>query len=515
MLLYEIVARGAEQHADRPAIHFRGITITYAQLYVQVNMLASALRSRGIGHGDRVAVLLPNCPPFTVTYYACAALGAVCVPANPLLKPSELEWIWGDSDVKMVVTAPPFLDNCREAQAAVPTLKTIVSIGSREETPSEVLTFAELVAEGDSAPITGACVAENDPAVTIYTSGTEGRPKGALLSHKNLTVNCGQVAAVLHITENDNFLTALPLFHSFAGTVCQNTALYHGAASTYLEQFHPGRVLEAIADHACTLFPGVPAMYGALMMTPPEGTPLFKSIRLCVSGGAPMPAAVMEAFEKRFGVPIIEGDGPTECSPVTSVNPPNGVRKPTSVGLPVPGCEIRIFDDDDNELGVDEVGEIVVRGENVMLGYHNNPEATREAMRGGWYHTGDLGKIDSDGYIYIVDRKKDMLLVGGFNVYPREVEEVLYQHPAVQDAAVIGQMDALRGETALAVVSLRQGAEATDREIIHWCRERLANYKVPRRVLFRETLPRGGTGKVLKRLLRKELDMESGAAALD
>src|SRR5437588_5756710 len=250
-------------------------------------------------------------------------------------------------------------------------------------------------------------------------------------------------------------------------------------------------------------------MFGALLQFPPDMPVDFSSVRICVSGGAPMPVSMMQAFEHKFDTIIIEGDGPTECSPVTSVNPPRGVRKPGSVGLPLQGVEMKIFDDEDRELPTGEVGEIVVRGENVMLGYHNQPEETAAAMKNGWYHTGDLGKVDEDGYFYIVDRKKDMLLVGGFNVYPREVEEVLYTHPAVADAAVIGAPDPLRGEEVVAVISLKPGTQVTERELMHFCREQLANYKVPRRIIFRESLPRGGTGKVLKRLLRKEMEMDS------
>jgi long-chain acyl-CoA synthetase len=506
MLLYDTIKRGAEEYPGRTALIFRDAHISYGELAGQVNRLAQGMRARGIGQGDAVALLLPNCPSFVVAYYAVTAIGGVCVPANPLLKPAELEYIWSDAGIKMVMTAPSLIAGAQQALANCRC--DIVSIGSRDETPEGILTLEELLGEGRDSTVETAGIDAGDPAVCIYTSGTTGRPKGALLSHNNLLVNCRQITEILHFDERDNFLCVLPLFHSFAGTVCQNAALYGGARTTLLESFQPTRVLEAVEQHKITIFAGVPAMYGALLQFPTDRQYDISSIRLCVSGGAPMPLALMEAFEKKFDTVIIEGDGPTECSPVTSVNPPEGVRKAGSVGLPVPGCEIKIFDDDDREVDVDEVGEIVVRGENVMLGYHNQPEATAEAMKNGWYHTGDLGKIDSDGYIFVVDRKKDMLLVGGFNVYPREVEEVLYSHPAIADAAVIGAPDPLRGEEVVAVISLKPGAEATDRELIGYCRERLANYKVPRKVIFRDALPRGGTGKVLKRLLRKELDME-------
>jgi long-chain acyl-CoA synthetase len=508
MLLYDIISRGAEKHPDRPALHFHDTTITYGQLAEQVNRLANSLRARGIHRGDAVAVLLPNCPPFTIAYYAITALGAVCVPANPLLKPAELEYIWGDAEAKMVITAPPFLANAQAALQALGSNASVVCVGASEDLPEGVTGFGALLAEASSEAIRVTDVSQNDPAVCIYTSGTTGRPKGALLSHHNLTANCEQVTKALEFGHADNFLCVLPLFHSFAGTVCQNTPLYVGARFTVLEQFNPARVVEAVGRHRVSIFAGVPAMFGALLQFPPDQPADFSSVRICVSGGAPMPVPLMQAFEQRFDTIIIEGDGPTECSPVTSVNPIEGVRKPGSVGLPIPGVEIKIFDDNDQELGTDEVGEIVVRGENVMLGYHKQPQATAEAMRSGWYHTGDLGKIDADGYVYIVDRKKDMLIVSGLNVYPREVEEVLYSHAAVRDAAVIGAPDPLRGEEVVAVVVVRPDAQATDRELIHFCRERLANYKVPRKVIFRESLPVGGTGKVVKRLLRKEMEME-------
>jgi long-chain acyl-CoA synthetase len=509
MRLYEVIARGAERHPDRPAILFRDTALSYAALVAQVRRLASALAGRGIVAGDRVGVLLPNCPQATVAYYAATALGAVCVPANPLLKPAELAHIWGDSGVRLVMTAGPLLAGALEAQRELPGLGTVVSVGERDETPASVATYAELLAEGREVAPDLTRVDPHEPAVCIYTSGTTGRPKGALLSHRNLIVNCESVQAALRLGERDNFLCVLPLFHSFAATVCQNTSLFCGARFTIVESFHPGRVVEAILTHGVTVFPGVPAMFGALLQVPPERLVAQTSLRLCVSGGAPMPLAVMAAFEKRFGIPLIEGDGPTECSPVTSVNPLDGVRKPGTIGLPIPGVEMRIFDDHDRELPVDEIGEIVVRGENVMLGYHNQPEATAEALRGGWYHTGDLGKRDADGYFSIVDRKKDMIIVGGINVYPREVEEVLYTHPAVADAAVLGMPDALRGEVAAAVVVLKGEAQASGAELAVYCRDRLANFKVPRKVVFRESLPRGSTGKVLKRLLRKEMEMEA------
>ncbi len=521
MLLGDFIDRGAREYPHNAALIFRDQTITYAELAASVRRLAAGWTTLGIRPDDRIALLLPNCPPFVFGYYAAAQIGAVAVPANPLLKPAELEYIWRDADVRLVLTAPPLLPGVQAARQNLPGLRYVISISPREEMPDPALadsipgfsTLQEVMAQGAQQP--GASVSahpidENRCAVIIYTSGTTGYPKGAMLSHKNLTRNVEQVQAALFFEPRDRFLTVLPLFHSFAGTVCMNTALARGCASVLLENFAPGRVLETIEKHRVTIFPGIPTMFHLLLQHTPERAHDLSSLRLIVSGGAPLPAATLQALERRFGVPVLEGDGPTECSPVTSVNPQNGPRKVGSVGPPLPGVEIAIFDEEDRPLPAGEIGEIVVRGDNVMLGYLNQPEATAEAMRHGWYHTGDLGMMDAEGYVYIVDRKKDMIITSGMNVYPRQVEEVLFQHPAVANAAVIGLPDALRGEEVVAVVVPRSGAQPTERELIAYCREHLANFKAPRRVLFRESLPLGGTGKVVKRLLKKELEMEAG-----
>jgi long-chain acyl-CoA synthetase len=509
MVLYDAIARGNADYPDRPAILYRDTTLTYGMLSGLVNRFAGALAASGLGRGDRIAILLPNVPPFTVAYYGAAAIGAIAVPANPLLKAPELAHIWGDADAKLVLTIPQLLEGALDAARQVG-IERVVCVGPRVVVPEGVVTFDEFLATGSPEAPTAARPDPDDPAVFIYTSGTTGKPKGAVLSHRNLLTNCEQIREVLQFAPDDNLLCVLPLFHSFAGTMCQNATLYCGSRFTCLEQFHPARVLEAIVANGVTLFPGVPAMYAALLQFASDRPEALAKVRLCVSGGAPMPVAIMQAFEQRFNTIIVEGDGPTECSPVTSVNPPSGVRKAGTIGLPVKGVDMRIFDENDREMPVGEVGEIVVRGDNVMLGYHNQPEATAEAMRNGWYHTGDLGTVDADGYFTIVDRKKDMLIVGGINVYPREIEEHLYTHPAIADAAVIGAPDPLRGDEVVAVISLKPDAVLTAREVRDFCRASLANYKVPRRVEFREQLPRSGTGKVLKRLLRKEMDL--GAA---
>jgi long-chain acyl-CoA synthetase len=517
MLLRDIIAQGAREFPGSPALIFRDHPTTYGELAVTVQRLAAGLLALGLQPGDRIALLLPNCTPFVYGYYAAAQIGVVTVPANPLLKPAELEYIWRDAGVRLALTAPPLLPGVQAARQNLPNLRHIVTIRPPEETSEPIpglIPLQDLIMQGaqalaaPGADIPAPPLDENDCAVIIYTSGTTGYPKGAMLSHKNLTRNVAQVRDALHFTPQDRFLTILPLFHSFAGTVCMNTALAAGCASILLENFTPGRTLEAIEKQGATIFAGIPTLFQFLLQFTPEREYDLSSLRLFVSGGAPLAPATLAAMERRFGIPVIEGDGPTECSPVTSVNPLDGPRKAGSVGPPLPGVEIAICDEDDHPLPNGEIGEIVVRGDNVMLGYLNQPEATAEAMRGGWYHTGDRGYLDADGYLFIVDRKKDMIITSGMNVYPREVEEVLLSHVGIAHAAVIGLPDALRGEEVVGVIVPKPGAAPTERELTAFCRERLANFKVPRRILFRESLPLGSTGKVVKRLLKKELEME-------
>ena len=509
MNLSDIIEQGAINHPQRPALIYANSVTTYTELAQKVEHFAQELRRLGVLPGDRVALLLPNCPLFVVAYYAAVSIGAIVVPANPMLKPTELAYLWNDAGVSVVFTISALEPVVSIAKENVLTLQHVFAFPadidphtvSLAPTPpvSSLLERNETTREAED---------ENACAVILYTSGTTGFPKGAMLSHKNLCRNVEQVRAFLHFTSEDVFLTVLPLFHVFAATVCLHVCLSGGSACVLVPQFSPGAMFENIEKHKISIFCGVPSIFGAMLMHKSEREPDLSSLRFFVSGGAPLPGSTLQALESRFGVPVLEGDGPTECSPVTSVNPQHGVRKILSVGPALPGVEVKIFDDNDTELPPDEIGEIVVRGDNVMLGYLNRPEETAEAMKGGWYHTGDLGKIDEDGYIFIVDRKKDMVITGGLNVYPREVEEVLASHGAVGGCAVIGLLDALRGEEVVAVIVKKPGTEVTERELILFCRERLANYKVPRRVIFREVLPLGASGKVVKRLLKKELEQE-------
>jgi len=500
-----MLSETALRFPEHPALIAHGGSLSYRELQDRVERLASGLRSLGLGKGDKVGIFLPNCPEFVLTYFAVVRIGAVAVPCNILLKHEELRYIYQDAGVSAAVTSPALLPVALQAKESLPSLQHLIV--TDPATSREAIPLSELIAR--HGPLTDLCPADpGDTAVILYTSGTTGRPKGAMLSHHNITWDAKACIEVLEVSENDNFLCVLPLFHSFAATVCMVLPFMTGGAVTLMDRFVPNQVLEAISQYGVTLFAGVPTMYAALLHFAGERAGDFSRVRVCVSGGAPMPLEVMRRFEERFNTIIVEGDGPTECAPVVSVNPIQGVRKTGSVGLPLPGVEVKIFDDNDRELPTGEVGEIVVRGENVMQGYYNQPEATAEALRNGWLHTGDLGKLDEDGYLYIVDRKKDMIIVGGLNVYPREIEEVLYTHPKIAEAAVIGVWDKLRGEAVHAVIALKPGEEATEREIIQHCREHLANFKVPRSVEFRESLPKSSTGKILKRMLRKEKELE-------
>jgi long-chain acyl-CoA synthetase len=340
-----------------------------------------------------------------------------------------------------------------------------------------------------------------DVAVCLYTSGTTGRPKGALLSHRNLVANLESFRAVLHVTQDDVFLAALPLFHAYGGTVLFLEPLSVGATIVLEPRFVPETILRAMVEQRVTFFAGVPSMYAVLAAMPRSAVDL-SALRLCVSGGAPLSVEVAEAFEARYGLPIYEGYGPTECAPVLTVNPPLGKRKLGSVGPPIPQVELRVVDEHGTLLPVGEIGEIVARGPNVMQGYLNRPAATAEVLRDGWYHTGDLGRVDEDGYYYIVDRKTDLILVGGLNVYPREVELVLGNHPAVAEVAVIGIPDPVRGEVPKAFVIPRDEQQIAVQDLLQWCRQRLANYKVPRSIVVVPDLPRTVTGKILKAEIR-------------
>jgi long-chain acyl-CoA synthetase len=489
------LARSAEVHPDRVAIRLDDVALSYSLLDGATRHVAGLLAERGMGPGDRVGVMLPNVPHFAVVYYGILRAGGVVVPMNPLLKQREVAYYLGNSGAKLIFAWESF---ATEAKAGA------------EEAGAELIVvdpagFIELVG---SAPEAAGVVdrAPDDTAVILYTSGTTGQPKGAELTHANLDGNIETcVDDIESLTPDDVMFGGLPLFHVFGQTCGLNSAVRAGACLTLLPRFDAKKALDILTRDQVTVFGGVPTMFIALIHHPGHGDYDLSSLRLCVSGGAAMPVEVMNAFEKEFGCIVLEGYGLSETSPVASFNFPHE-RRAGSVGRPVRGVEFRIVDDEDHDVPDGEPGEIVIRGPNVMKGYWNKPEETANAMREGWFHTGDIGRRDADGFYYIVDRKKEMIIRGGYNVYPREIEEVLYEHPAVAEAAVIGVPHPELGEEIAAVLALKPGATASADELRDYVKGKVAAYKYPRTVKIVDTLPKGPTGKILKR----EITLEPG-----
>ena len=485
MNLASNLKRSAELHPDRPAVRLDGTVLTYRGLDERSSRVAGLLRDHGIGPGDRVAVMLPNTPEFAIVYYGVLRAGGVVVPMNPLLKEREVTHYLDDSGARAIFVGPP------ADLPAVDVQPVVVDTGF-----DRVLDVHEpSVSIVDREP--------TDTAVILYTSGTTGQPKGAELTHANLTSNVEVTATdLIEVDCEDVIFGGLPLFHSFGQTCGLNTAVKVGACLTLVSRFTPQQALEVLARDRVTVFEGVPTMYTALLATPERSQFDLSALRVCVSGGAALPVEVLRGFEAAFGCVILEGYGLSETSPVASFNHPDRERKPGSIGTPIRGVEMRVVDEYGRDVAPGEVGEIAIRGDNLMKGYWRRPESTAEAIPDGWFRTGDLGRVDEDGYYCIVDRKKELIIRGGFNVYPREIEEVLYEHEAVAEAAVIGIPDASLGEEVGAAVVLKPDARATVEEIREYVRARVAPYKYPRHVWLEEALPKGPTGKILKREIK-------------
>lgn len=463
--------------------------VSYGQLRSGVAVLAAKLLRLGLKQGQHVAVIFPNFPDFIFSYFAVLAAGGVVVPVNPIFKPYEMEYIFKHSDARVIIYSKLFEATVKEAA------------------PDGVLLVDDLILSQwlDETGIMEPLPREkNDLAVIMYTSGTTGKPKGAMLSHGNLLANSQSVIEGLRLAKEDIMLTVLPLFHSFGAMVGMISPLRVGGKVVLLSRFTPDTVIKAIKDFGVTIFPAVPSMFAVMNRVKDINRQDLPSLKYCISGGAPMPLEVMEEFERKYGVPIYEGDGPTECSPVTAVNPIGGKRKPASIGLPVKNVQMEIADENGNFLPPEEIGEIVVKGPNVFLGYYKDPEATKEAFFGEWFRTGDMGKKDEDGYFYIIDRKKDVIIVDGLNVYPREVEELIYRIPEVAEAAVVGVKHKLHGEVPIAFIALREGAKLNASEVREFLKDKLATYKIPRKYVFLPTLPKTPTGKVSKLELREK-----------
>ena len=487
--LAHILTDSVDRYADRPAVKLGEASMTYAQLDGAVARCAGMLRRLAVQAGDRVGIMLPNVPYFPIVYYAILRVGGIVVPMNVLLKGRETSFYLTDSGAKAIFAWMGFADAAKVGAEAAGAELVVVTPGEFEKALAAEEPVTETVDRDGS-----------DTAVILYTSGTTGTPKGAELTHANMYTNATITADTLaKATAEDRFLGALPLFHSFGQTCSMNVAVYTGAMLSLLPKFTAKECLEIIQRDKITILLGVPTMYVGLVHFPAAKEYQTYSLRLCISGGSALPVEVIKAFESTFDAVLLEGYGLSETSPVASFNHPDRERKAGSIGTPIAGVEMRLADDEGNEVGPGEIGEICIRGHNVMRGYWQNPEATASVMKDGWFATGDMATLDEEGYYFIVDRKKDMIIRAGYNVYPREIEEVLYEHPAVAEAAVIGTPHAEFGEEVAAVVVLKDGATATPEELRDHVKAQVAAYKYPRRVILIEELPHGPTGKILKR----------------
>lgn len=490
MNLASAFVAAAEKRPEKIAIYWGDKEFSYATVLGQVRAIAAELVEKfGVKAGDRVAIWVKNCPEFIPAVFGILSAGAVVVPINNFLKPAEVSYILNDAGANVLITDAELSAHFEALKAARPSLQLLhTEAFSALQTPNSELR-------------TGASRAESDLAALLYTSGTTGHPKGAMLTHGNFLHNVASCVEALKVTGDERVIVALPQFHSFMFTVGTLLPMAGGAGILLLKTLHPFKaVLEDIARHRGTILPAVPSFYRALLAVPEFGK---LPLRLCISGGAPLPVEVFNEFTRKFPFPLREGYGPTESSPVATVNPIYGVNKPGSIGKPIPNVELSIRDDDGKELPVGATGEICIRGGNVMLGYWNQPEETAKVLRDGWLYTGDVGYCDPEGYYFITDRKKDMLLVNGINVYPREIEEIIYQFPGVKEAAVVGMPDARRGEQPVAFVAPVEGQTVDDRALLQFLRGKLADYKVPKKVVFMPVLPRNTTGKILKTTLRQ------------
>lgn len=520
--LASIVEHHARLAPHKEAVVWKDIRITYGQLNTYANQVAHALGEMGIGRGDKVALICPNLPYFPIVYYGILKAGAAVVPVCVLFTPREIEYQLRDSDAKAVFVFEgteelPLAARAKEAFDKVETCEHLVVMTSDTKTASPYPEHKTLAQVTDGKPDTfdTAATSPGDTCAILYTSGTTGKPKGAELTHLNLFSNVTDTyhihLPVLDFTDGEQktCLITLPLFHTTGQTVQMNTNMFGGSRTVLLARFEPLAALEAMKKEKVNFWIGVPTMYWAILKyieeTGYDITEIKKHLKVPTSGGAPMPVEVIKDFEKVFGLRILEGYGLSETSPLACFNHFERPSKPGTVGQPILCVDVRCFDEEDNEVPRGTRGEIVIRGPNVMKGYYKRPEATAEAFRNGWFHTGDIGIMDEEGYLSIVDRKKDMILRGGYNIYPRELEEIIMTHPEVSLCAVIGVPDDRLGEEVKAFLVLKQNAELTETAFVDWCKGQFAANKYPRHVEFRSELPIGNTGKIFKRALKEEV----------
>ncbi|MFL5844986.1 MAG: long-chain-fatty-acid--CoA ligase [Solirubrobacteraceae bacterium] len=487
--LATILTDSVARNADGVALKLDDAELTYGLLDAGSARIAAILRDKGFQAGDRVGIMLPNVPYFAVVYYGVLRAGGVVVPMNVLLKGREVKFYLEDPGAKIVFAWHDFAEAAQTGAEQAGADCVLVKPGEFEQMLGDVSDPVDEVADRDGS----------DTAVILYTSGTTGTPKGAELTHDNLMRNAEVASSLFEYGDDDVIFGGLPLFHSFGQTCSLNCGVRAGATVTLLPRFEPAKALEIIERDKVTVMLGVPTMYAAMLHEPTADQRDTSSLKFCGSGGAAMPVEVMRAFEEKFDCKVLEGYGLSETSPVASFNHPDKERKPGSIGTPIEGVEMKVVDEDGKEVAQGEVGEIVIKGHNVMKGYWNKPDATEDAIKDGWFHSGDMAVVDEDGYFSIVDRKKDMIIRGGYNVYPREIEEVLYEHPAVREVAVLGVPDDSLGEEVGAAIALKDGQSVTEEELREHAKEHVASYKYPRKIWFVDELPKGPTGKILKR----------------
>jgi len=509
----------AKNSAEKPAYYFMGQASTYAELDGAITKFASGLEKLGIKQGDHIALLLGNSPHFIISLYGALRLGVTVIPINPIYTADEIGYILNNGDVKAVVALDLALPLVEKVHAFLPKIEQYVFCETKPESlvQSEIenlsvypkmKSFSEVVALGELT-FQGPELNDDDVAIILYTSGTTGKPKGAMLTHRNLYSNAKDVADYLKMNNDDRVVTVLPMFHVFCLTVALNAPLLSGATLLIAPKFSPKEIFALIKGYEATVFAGVPTMYNFLYQFPDGHPDDLKSLRLCISGGASLPVALLKNFEQKFNVLVSEGYGLSEASPVSCFNPLDRPRKPGSIGTSILRVENKVVDELGEDVPVGSVGELIVRGPNVMKGYYKMPEETAATIRNGWLHTGDMARMDEEGYFYIVDRKKDLIIIGGYNVYPREVEEVIYNHPDVVEVAVVGVPEPNQGEAINAYV-VSKNPKLSKEQIIEYCKEHLAKYKVPTTIEFLEELPKNTTGKILRRALKAQVTQAVG-----
>ena len=511
MDLRELVETQAKTYKERVFLYWKDITISYSQLNKYSNKVANFLYELGIRKGDKVCVYLPNMPEYVYLYLGIPKIGAITGPVNSLFKAREVQFVVGHSEAKVIVTIPKLMEIVNEIKKNLPNLKHVIVIGDSVESS---LNFWELMEKSsENSPPEVEIDEKEDPAAILYTSGTTGFPKGVLQTHFNIRRDAEMIQAFVQATEDFRFMLILPLFHCNAQIVTVMAPFLIGASCILTPGFSAQTHWETVEKYKASTFSAVPTVLSILLRMPHENLDLT-SLKFIICGAAPLPVEVFKEFEETFDCMIVEGYGLTEGTCASSVNPlpteTEDRRKVGSIGLPLPGNEMKIVDSDGKDVPPNTKGEIVIKGDNVMKGYFKNPEANAETLKGNWLYTGDVGLMDDDGFFFITDRKKDMIIRGGENIYPREIEEVLYSHPDVSLATVIGVRDKLYGELPKAFIVLKEGKSVTDEQIIDYCKKNLANFKVPKYVEFRDDLPKTPTGKIMKQPLREEEEKKTG-----